>query len=241
MAKNLIKMSGANRPAWIDKEMFYKMPFNFCDRFCEKCQLTHLCRVFRNEQKTREKYLKKGKDPDPFEFAFEVVRDNFAKVRKLLQKDAKRLGIDLNNLNESNYQPPPEPEEFPLYNLVNRFSKRLEKLHQELEVIPVEANEELIIENLKVISHYQYLVLGKVYRAFTSRIEEEQDKDDRTFDSLTSVFITINGFIAISEALVNLAHHRPLNVLRKKLLHLGEISLDLARSIDSEFNLNLCY
>ena len=38
-------MPGAIRPPWIDKKTFLKMPFNFCDRWCERCQFTTFCHI----------------------------------------------------------------------------------------------------------------------------------------------------------------------------------------------------
>lgn len=47
-------MFGAIKPPWIDKEDFYRTPFNYCDRWCERCRLTEICRVFKDQQKSRE-------------------------------------------------------------------------------------------------------------------------------------------------------------------------------------------
>ena len=122
-------MFGAVRPSWIDKEMFYRMPFNFCDRWCERCSLTFLCLVHKDLYKTRKKFIKQGKDPDSLESAFEAVADNFKKMKKMLKKDAKKWGIDLNNLEEEI----PEKEvsledkfeKYPLYRLISDYSKKI--------------------------------------------------------------------------------------------------------------------
>lgn len=230
-------MSGAIRPPWISKKDFYRTPFNYCDRWCERCQLTEICRVFKDDQKARKKFIDQGKDPDSWECAFEQVKESLGETMKLLKKDALRLGIDLNKIKDSEYQPPPKPQKFPLYNLVDKFSKRLENLLKEFEIVPIEADEKIILENVKVISHYRFLILAKIYRALTSRIEEEKDRDDETFDAKTSAFIAANGLLSISNALVDLANHEPLRPLKDKFIRLGKISLELARTIDQEFDL----
>lgn len=230
-------MSGAIKPPWIDKDSFYKMPFNFCDRWCEKCRLTKICRVFLNEQKSRKKFLKQGKDPDSIESSFAMIKESFEKTRKLIEKDAKRLGINLSEIKDSDYHLPPEPEQFPLYNLVSKFSERLEKILKDLEMIPLEADVELVLENREIISYYRFLIMGKVYRALTSRIEEEKDKDDLTFDAQTSAFIAIHGLMSISKALVNFGKHKPLKLLKSEFLKLAKISLDLTKTIEEKFDI----
>jgi len=69
-------MFGANRPPWISKKDFYRTPFNYCDRWCERCQLTDICRVFQDEQKSRAKWIKQGKNPDSWEYVFATVKEN---------------------------------------------------------------------------------------------------------------------------------------------------------------------
>jgi hypothetical protein len=234
-------MFGAIRPPWINKEDFYHLPFNYCDRWCERCQLTDICRVFKDEQKSREKWIRKGKDPNSWEYVFETVKDNLEKTMRLIEKGAKKWGIDLNDLDDSDYQPPPEPQEFPLYNLVDKFSKKLGKLPKDLQVVPIEADEKLILESIEVISHYQPLIRAKIHRALTSKLEDEKEKDPelRTFDAETSAFITINGLMSIADTLANLAQHKPLRPLKNNLRRLGKIALNLAEIIDLEFSLNI--
>lgn len=234
-------MFGANKPPWISKRDFYKTPFNYCNRWCEKCQLTDICRVFKDEQKSREKWIRQGKNPDSWEYVFETVKENLEKTMKLIEKGAKKWGIDLNDFDDSDYQSPPEPQEFPLYNLVDKFSKKLEKLPKDLQVVPIEADEKLILESMEVISHYQPLIRAKIYRALTSKLEDEKEKDPkfRTFDAETSAFIVINGLLSIANALKDLAQHDPLRPIRNKLRRLGKISLDLTETIDLEFGLNI--
>lgn len=234
-------MFGTNKPPWISKEDFLKTPFNYCDRWCKRCRLANICRVFQDEQKSKEKWIRQGKDPNSWEYVFTTVKENFEETMKLLEKGAKKWGIDLKDIDDSDYQPPPPPEEFPLYNLVSKFSQGLEKISEDLRIVPIEADEKLILENMEVISHYQPLIRAKIYRALTSELEEEKRKNPelRTFDAQTSAFIVISDLLSIAEAFKNLAQHDPLRPIRNKLRRLGKISLELAKTIDLEFSLGL--
>jgi len=234
-------MFGACKPPWVRKEDFLRTPFNYCDLWCERCQFKHICRVFQREQESKRKWIKQGKDPNSWEYAFEAVRENLEETARLLEKDAKKWGINLDKIENSDYQLLPEPEEFPLYNLAFEFSQKLQKLVDNLRLVPDGADENLILEGIKVISHYQSLIPAKVYRALTSKAEEEEEKKMGIYvlDAETSAFIIIRSLLAIAEVLKNLAHHRPLGVLRKSCFRLAKISLDLAEMIDWEFNLGM--
>jgi hypothetical protein len=232
-------MFGAQRPSWITKEEFYRTPFNYCDRWCKRCGLTEICKVFQDEQKSRQKWIKQGKNPDSWEYVFETVKESFEETMKLIEKGAKKWGIDLSKIDDSDYKSLPEPKKFPLYNLVEKFSKSLERLLKNLEIVPIEANEELILQNMEVLVHYQSLIRAKIYRALTSKLteEEERDLEIQTFDAETSAFIVISGLVSISEALTNLAQYEPLRPLKNRMVRLGKTSLDLAKIINSEFDL----
>ena len=233
-------MFGAYRPPWVSKKEFYKTPFNYCDRWCERCRFTDRCRVFQREQESRQRWLKRGGDPDSWEYALNTVKGSFREVRKLLTKEAKRRGIDPKTFNDSDSQPLPPPEQFPSYNVINKFSQSLEKILKELRVVPIDADEKLIMENTEIISYYRPLIVVKIYRALTSKIEEEEENlGTQTFDAKNSAFIVVNSLILIADALKNLAQHEPLRLLRDELRRLGKISLDLTETVDWEFDLNV--
>jgi len=89
----------------------------------------------------------------------------------------------------------PEPEEFPLYNLAFKFSQKLEKLADDLRLVPEGADEYLILEGIKVISHYQSLIPPKVYRALTSKAEEEEGNRNlkKKLPSFSENFFEVGG------------------------------------------------
>lgn len=231
-------MFGAIKPPWIEKKDFYRTPFNYCDRWCERCQLTEICKVFQGEEKEKKKFIAQGKDPYSWECVFESMHNSFQKTMKLILKDAQKMGIDLSKIDDSDYKEPPKPEKFPLYRLTGKFSKKLATILKDLETIPIESDINLIKENIDVVAHYLHLIQTKVYRALTSRLDEEME--DLTFDAKTSGFIAVNGLLSTAESLNNLSKHKPLIALRRKLLSLSKLSLDLAETLNLEFDLEIC-
>ncbi|MDP3888495.1 MAG: hypothetical protein Q8Q24_00480 [bacterium] len=229
-------MSGAIKPPWITKPDFYRTPFNYCDRWCEKCHLTEICRVFQDTEKSRQKFIKEGKDPDSLECVFETIKESFEQTAKLLKQDAKRLGIDVSKINLEE-EKEKAPADFPLYKLIIKFSKKLEGLLSELRFVPMEADPVLVIENTEIVSYYHLMLPAKIYRSCLSKTEEDAGEEDWYKDSKTSAFIALNALLQITEALSNLAYHKPLVEFHKKIASLAQISINLAKVVSLEFDL----
>lgn len=233
-------MFGAVRPPWIDKEMFYRLPFNFCDRWCERCNLTSICRVYKDIKKTEDKYRKRGKDPNSWKCTFEIIKDSFQKTKRLLEKDAKKWGIDLNSLDsDESFEEDFEFElkELPLYRLAFQYSEKLKNLLEELSYATVEIDDKNMIDNMEIMNYYHLMLPAKIYRACCSKQEEGEDKDDITMDSRTSGFIAVRGLKAIIVALSKLSTYSYLKSVRGKLADLIEVSKDLINLITQEFSL----
>lgn len=232
-------MTGAIKPPWVDKEDFYHLPFNYCDRWCEKCNLTSLCRVFKDEEKSKKKWIKAGKDPNSWEYVFDTVKESFEEVAKLIKKDAKRLGIDLSNIDYSQERKEPSPEKFAIYQLSKKFTGAINKAIKDLQVLPEDVEEDLVIENVETLSFYSNLIPAKLYRAIISRFEEKEDPElaEACPDSKNSAFILINALGEIIDSLSNLLNHSPLRPMREKLFKLRKSAMNLKEIINIEFGL----
>src|SRR3989338_6689444 len=93
--KIFISQFGAIKPPWIHKEVFYKLPFNFCDRWCERCNLSGICRVYQKEKEQEKRFMKQGIDPKSTKAMFLSMTESFEETKKLLEKDMKRLKIKI--------------------------------------------------------------------------------------------------------------------------------------------------
>lgn len=235
---------GAIRPPWITKEDFYRTPFNFCDRWCERCRLTSICTVYKENEKDKKRALKEGKDPNSWEFTFEVLRKNFRKISTMIARDAKRLGIDMDELmkadesEQERYEAEKERlNDHPLYILANRWSDYIHAFLKQFTEVPIETSLNVAVETREVLNWYQTLIPAKVYRAL-SGLQEEIDNPEklRTYDDKTSALIAYNGLMQASEALVRLASERVFRQLKRKCLLLSQKSLDLAHLLSETFH-----
>lgn len=75
----------------MDDKDFIPGIYNYCDRWCERCDLTNRCRLFYDEQKQ----LQDSEGKDNFT---EIISKNLEKSVELLHKMAEEKGIDLDNI-----------------------------------------------------------------------------------------------------------------------------------------------
>lgn len=231
-------MTGANRPPWVDLQDFYRLPFNYCDRWCEKCQLTSECRVFKDEQKRKKKYSKQGKDPNSMEYALETMKDVFKEVREGLAKSAKKFGIDIESIDYSLEEEDPPPETFEIYQLALKFTKAGKRILSDLQVVTEDVDEDLLIRNTETISYYNLVIPPKVYRALLSRTEEGKDPKmiESCPDARNSGFLLLNWLEEIIHSLSEIISHPPLRPMREKLIKFKKSAINLKEVINIEFD-----
>lgn len=221
------------KPPWISKSEFYKLPFNYCDRWCEKCVLTSICRVYRDEQKTKKKCQKKGIDPNSMECAFEGVRDNLTKAMTMLAKEFKKMKIDLKDLPEDENDDFAEPQSFPLYNLSVKICKKVDEFLDSL-IDFVKKPGTQIDEIGNILDYYKNLIPSKVFRAIASQIEEEKMANE-PWDSSVSAWITSQSLDKMIEALFFLKENPKLNLVHPKTIKLIKLLNDFKLIIEEKF------
>lgn len=113
----------------MENEKFIPGIYNYCDRWCERCNFTNRCRLFFDEKKQSREL----KDHDDF---LEIVSKNLEETFKLLHKIAKEKNIDLDNIeiDEETFQK--EQDEFinsqhhPLVNLTKTYIEQVDQWFQ---------------------------------------------------------------------------------------------------------------
>lgn len=146
------------------------------------------------------------------------------------------MGIDLADVED---EPDPreiQPKRYSIYRVVEKYGNNIEKIFKDLEYVPKDANLHLLKKAMEVFSHSRYYVQVKVHRALSSRKQENNDEISQELaDSKTSALLAYLAIERNSRTFFRLANHRPLIYIRKKLLRLAKISLELAELIENEF------
>lgn len=69
--------------------------YNYCDRWCERCPMTHRCFLYAQETRARKRQLETGKDTDDLEIVLQDVQNNLSEAMKMISEKAGEEGIDL--------------------------------------------------------------------------------------------------------------------------------------------------
>jgi hypothetical protein len=178
----------------LESEAFISGIYNYCDRWCEKCELSHRCKLFADEQED----LKNTNNTDDF---IEIISKNFQKTIELLYEIAAEKGIDLHKIEEDKESELLRKATFddikkqPLVDSSIRYSKKIHQFLKEnnyFEVeksrviyqiemgIDVEKNEKsltILNESLNIIIWYQYQISIKLTSAFRFFPHDEDFED----------------------------------------------------------------
>lgn len=132
----------------IDWDRFTSGIYNYCDRWCERCPHTARCCLYHQEQKTLERHLLRGEDPDDIKVVLADVHRSFQETIELVMKAAEEMGIDLS---ECEAAPTPELDyhEHPFYRPVNAWGDRVEALIERLTAEVPDVAEEVVIEAVR--------------------------------------------------------------------------------------------
>lgn len=122
------------------------------------------CPICGRIKKDRQKHIERGEDPDDVKSVFEDVSQNFKETLEIIKKDAERKGIDITNI--ENIQEPPEPEEFPLYQKVEKWNKEVFRTANEAEL---SGSFWIYTEAAADLFWYANTLLAKIYRQLCNR------------------------------------------------------------------------
>jgi hypothetical protein len=226
---------GIIKPPWITEEWFQRCPFNYCDHFGDKKELALMCVICRDEIKSIEEYKMRSEDPYAWKNVFKDIEHNFALTVEMVKRDAEKMGIDLDNIPDGEYQESPNPNRYKIYRLVRMYGDQVGRIIENLEFVPEEINAKLVIKAFDVLSHSRSFVIVKIARALNSRWEEKRDKFDNAQDSKTSAFMSYVAIERNFKAFMALAAHKPLILLRKKYLKMAKLSMDLMDLVKENF------
>ncbi|MEN8249846.1 MAG: hypothetical protein ABFS32_13015 [Bacteroidota bacterium] len=233
----------------VDNPNFIQGIFNYCDRWCERCHMTHKCSLYATE---KESIGDEEIDMQNEKF-WEHLSDMFRITRELIEESAEKWGIDLDSidLDEENteYEELHEKtEKHSLSILGKEYTQKARQWHDSSEVIlqakedEYNKNLELGIEDkeikelidvLEVVRWYQYQVHIKVNRALHGKLDSFEEDDEFPKDSDGSAKVALIGMDRSIAAWGKLLEYFPEN--EDKTLELLVILEKLRRQVEKEF------
>ena len=176
----------------MEQEKHIRGIYNYCDRWCERCELSSKCLLYEKEQKRLAMHKEKGEDPGALNVVMQDVKESFDEALRLVCKSAEKYGIDINSLPKEEYKEY-DPSAHPLMKAANNYLKmtkefleKLRKTTQEegveltkrVEIIPSAISDieilRQIVSSYEVISWYNTLIPVKIHRALQGKIEADE-------------------------------------------------------------------
>lgn len=156
--------------------------YNYCDRWCERCSLTHRCLNFAMEQED----LEQGDAHDIRNEAFwKKINKIFAQTQKLLEKVARERGIDLKEITPQGEQInlsqcQEEINNHVIFRAAWAYSRKVDEwFHQRedllKEIAPFSLGGVELKEAFEVIRWYQHFIPPKLARALYGLWDEKEE------------------------------------------------------------------
>lgn len=193
------------------EERFIPGIYNYCDRWCERCSFTTRCLTFAMEEEdkpTNEEYDLNNKK------FWDEIHSSFQLAMELIQEEADKLGIDLNDIDTSEFKEQEKinkqkvkqhylfSESGKYYKLVDAWIKNSKYIfeNKENELIKIAelgldekstAHAEEIIDLIEIIKWHQYFIHAKLSRALHGKLREQKEIDMEWIDADGSAKIAL--------------------------------------------------
>jgi hypothetical protein len=221
--------------------------YNYCDRWCEKCPLTHRCLLFHQQAEMRSRHLEAGEDPEDWDVVLKDVGDNLREAAEGFVKLAEERGIDLKQIVEDDEEEYKSQDfkDHPLRKKAHKFAMDshhfLEKLstllHEEQrKAISVEQLDDLQ-ECFETLSWYHMQIAVKIDRALSGRASSAKFAEEYgpgfLNDSDGSAKVAYLGIIRCMDALTKVYQwNQPFHL---DIMPLLEMLHELAEEVDESF------
>jgi hypothetical protein len=187
----------------VDSGRFIPGIYNYCDRWCERCTLTHKCLTYAHEQEIKEECNDPVTNDIDNEKFWEQIRLSFEVTLDMISEDASKLGINLDELPDVDEQ---EHVDSPVEILASQYGTGLcSWLESKSEMLRNKATQLVMIHNnqdsamkfadaLEVVQWYCFYISAKVHRSqfdLESRLQEESTDEDPLWDNRGSAKIAI--------------------------------------------------
>jgi hypothetical protein len=215
---------------WISKKDFNATPFNYCDHFGNKKALAQKCSICREEIEFTNDCLRKGLDPHDPNLLMKSVASNLGTATQMISEHAKEMGIDLDNLDDT--EDPPNTDflhEHWLYLAALEYQKRVSQMIQMFY-----PDYESYHHFLNALFHSQFYVPVKIMRALQSQLDDPEMRE-LTQDEKTSAFFAYIASLRNGLCAIKLAEHVKSRKSQKECQQFAQISFNLCRAIQTHF------
>lgn len=113
-----------------NNEFEKESPYNFCDRWCERC--THekqmCCKLYQDELEQKMICIAHGKEPSDPEITAEVMKRQYKDLEDLIEEHEEEINIDFDEIDDPEFEKIKEHIKFvenhPLDATVEKYRKK---------------------------------------------------------------------------------------------------------------------
>lgn len=190
-------------------------PYNFCDRWCERCihEKQIRCKLYQDELEQKLTCIAHGKDEDDLEITKAVLEEQFNDIEKKLSDCADKFGVDFdidepNEENEIDFKDLPEevqkhikfvennPLDITAEQYCNKAHTFLEKTFYKKDFA-----ETALRYDFETISWYHTLLPVKLHRALCGFHEPVDEDEFALYDAIAQFEICKKAIAQSIEAL----------------------------------------
>ena len=209
-------------------------PYNFCDRWCERCDKTQKCKVYQDDFNTRLKHISDGKDPDDCNVALEDVKASFEKSLEVLKKWAEEKDIDISKIdNEQNKDEENKKRQSfqcPFYELTLKYAEEVSEFVKEAFYENQETAPDLV-NDYEALIWYHTLLPATAHRLLSDVYAEESEDEFRLYDAIAQIEIIKKSIVQSEEALRNILIEKITD--RYKISEILDILQDIAKQVET--------
>ncbi|MFC1483155.1 hypothetical protein ACFL56_02730 [Candidatus Margulisiibacteriota bacterium] len=175
--------------------MKLQTPYNFCDRWCEKCSedIKNTCTVYKKCREKEKEHVTHGINPNDPDVLFADIFNNFHETLTMLKEFSEQEGIDISKLPDTNLSEDFDEKKwltYPLYSLSKKYFNSIDTLFHYAYFSQEEFSDEAN-DYLDALMWYRSLLPAKSYRIVQDLYGNDNNDDEEfgIFDALGQIDI----------------------------------------------------
>ncbi|MCK5358744.1 MAG: hypothetical protein KAJ48_10140 [Elusimicrobiales bacterium] len=201
-------------------ELEKQTPYNFCDRWCERCvfEKKSRCKIYKNELECKITCIAHGKEPNDIEITAEVMEEQYKETTEAMEFIENETKPDLENMDNPDFEKfknsIESAQNHPIFQLADIYRKQTSSsLKYMLYCMRKTINPNLIY-HFKTLQWHHTLLPAKLNRALAGFYEPADKEDMALCDAVAQLEIfkkaleeSLNAFSEIEKISADLGPH----------------------------------
>lgn len=169
-------------------------PYNFCDRWCERCpsEKQIRCRLYQDEVERKITCIAHGREPDDPEMTVEIMKKQYEQLEEHLEEFAEESEIDFDEIDDPDFEKIKEHIKFVENNPLPVTAEQYRKKAQEFLKGTFYKEEEKYLAlnyDFETVAWYHTLLVVKLQRALAGFHEPACEDDLSLYDAVAQLEI----------------------------------------------------